>query len=91
MAKGQGFGCNKLPEALLIQIRRQGLEPAPDVLDNIHAASKSNFDSRGNPSPIKRFACFATSPKVTDDQMSGLSIRRTGIHGEWNYTFTPRT
>ena len=33
---------------------------------------------------------YTTAIKVTDDQMSGLSIRRTGFHGEWNYTFTPR-
>ena len=34
---------------------------------------------------------YTTGIKVTDDQMSGLSIRRKGFHGEWNYTFTPRT
>ncbi len=33
---------------------------------------------------------YATGIKVIDDQMSGLSIRRTGFHGEWNCTFMPR-
>ena len=33
---------------------------------------------------------YTTGIKVTDDQMNALSIRRTGSHGEWNYTFTPR-
>ena len=28
--------------------------------------------------------------KVTHDRMIGLSIRRTGFHGEWNYTLLPR-
>ncbi len=32
----------------------------------------------------------ATGIKVTDDQMKGLAIRRTGFHGEWNYTLLPR-
>ena len=62
MAKGQGLGRNKQSEALFIKMRRQGLEPSPDVLDRIHAASESYFDSKGNPSATKRFACFATSP-----------------------------
>ena len=35
-------------------------------------------------------ADYATGIKVTDDQMNALSMRRTGFHGEWNYTFTPR-
>ena len=34
---------------------------------------------------------YETGIKVTDGQMNALSIRRTGFHGEWNYTFTPRT
>ena len=34
---------------------------------------------------------YTTGIKVTDDQMNALSIRRTGFHGEWNYTFTPRS
>ncbi len=33
---------------------------------------------------------YATGIKVTDDQMEALSIRRTGFHGEWNYTLLPR-
>ncbi len=43
---------------------------------------------------MERLSCWSkparTSIKVTDDQMNGLSIRRTGFHCEWNYTFTPR-
>ncbi len=30
----------------------------------------------------------ATGIKVTDGQVHTISIRRTGFHGEWNYTFT---
>ena len=33
----------------------------------------------------------ATGIKVTDDQMEGLSIRRAGFHGEWNYSLLPNT
>ena len=32
---------------------------------------------------------YPTGTKVTDEQMDRLSIRRTGFHGEWNYTLIP--
>ncbi len=32
---------------------------------------------------------YPTGTKVTDEQMDRLSIRRTGFHGEWNYTLVP--
>ena len=61
-AKRQRPGRNKQAEAPFIQIRRKGLKPAPDALNHIHAPSESYFDSKGNPSKAKRFACFATNP-----------------------------
>lgn len=32
---------------------------------------------------------YPTGREVTDEQMSGLSIRRDRFHGEWNYTLLP--
>ena len=79
-ARGK-LGRNKQAEALLIQMRRQGLEPAPDALDRIHAASESHFDSKGNPSTTKRFACFATSPKAASGfrPNSVCGLREPGV------------
>ena len=34
---------------------------------------------------------YPTGREVTDQQMESLSIKRDKFHGEWNYTFVPRT
>ncbi len=62
MAKRWGLGGDEQADAFPVRMRRQGLEPAPNVLDNIHAGGESRFDSGVNPSATRRFACFATNP-----------------------------
>jgi transposase len=34
---------------------------------------------------------YPTGQEVTDQQMESLSIQRDKFHGEWNYTFVPRS
>ena len=36
-------------------------------------------------------ADYATGREVTDEQMDRLSIKRDAFHGEWNYSFLPRS
>jgi Rhodopirellula transposase DDE domain len=34
---------------------------------------------------------YRTGMKVSDDEMAALRMRRDKFHGEWNYTFSPKT
>ena len=61
-AERQGFRRHPQTDALLVKVRRQRLEPAPDRFERIHPDSESHFDSRQNPDTTERFDCFATGP-----------------------------